>query len=66
MKKMSYKEKIDEVLKEINDGKNHFYVTVYQESGMYTILRWQRRISPVMTAKECYKTLETLRNVYQI
>ena len=43
---MKYKGKIDKLLEE--------------ESGMYTILHWGRRCSPVMTAKECYKALETL------
>lgn len=60
---MKYKEKIDEIIKEIAKDNNYRYITVYNESGMYTILKWDKRISPVMTAKECYKTLLTLKEV---
>ena len=60
---MRYKEKIDELLEEYNKENNRHKIEVYQESGMYTILHWGRRCSPVMTAKECYKTLETLVSI---
>lgn len=60
---MQYKGKIDAVVKEINDKRRvdeYDEFSVYQESGMFTILRFGRRVSPVMTAKECYKALETI------
>lgn len=59
---MQYKGKIDKLLEEYNkEGRhNRHKLEVYQESGMYTILHWGRRCSPVMTVKECYKALETL------
>lgn len=59
---MKYKGKIDKLLEEYNkEGRNNRHkLEVYQESGMYTILHWGRRCSPVMTAKKCYKALETL------
>ena len=60
---MRYKEKIDKLLEEYNKENNRHKIEVYQESGMYTILHWGRRCSPVMTAKECYKTLETLVSI---
>ena len=55
---MQYKGKIDAVVKEINDKRRvdeYDEFSVYQESGMFTILRFGRRVSPVMTAKEFYK-----------
>ena len=60
---MRYKEKIDKLLEEYNKENNRHKLEVYQESGLYTILHWGRRCSPVMTAKECYKALETLTTV---
>lgn len=62
---MNYKKKIDNLLEEYNKGSRSVFhkLEVYQESGMYTILHWGRRCSPVMTAKECYKALETLTTV---
>ena len=63
---MQYKGKIDAVVKEINDKRRvdeYDEFSIYQESGMFTILRFGRRISPVMTAKECYKTLLTLQEI---
>ena len=60
---MQYKGKIDAVVKEINDKRRideYDEFSIYQESGMFTILRFGRRVSPVMTAKECYKALETI------
>ena len=57
---MQYKGKIDKLLEEYNKHNNRHKLEVYQEAGMYTILHWGRRCSPVMTAKECYKALETL------
>lgn len=60
---MRYRNKINEILEEFKEYKEEQYIEVYQEAGMYTILKWGRRISPVMTAKECYKTLQTLMAV---
>lgn len=60
---MKYKGKIDRLLEEYNKENNRHKIEVYQESGMYTILHWGRRCSPVMTAKECYKALETLTSI---
>ena len=57
---MKYKGKIDKLLEAFNKDKNHHGLEIYQESGLYTIIRWGRRISPVMTANECYKAQETL------
>lgn len=59
---MKYKKQIEKLLEEYNKegGNNRHKLEIYQESGMYIILHWGRRCSPVMTAKECYKTLETL------
>ena len=57
---MRYCDKINELIEEFNDYKGEQGIKIYQESGLYTILKHNRRISPVMTAKECYKTLQTL------
>ena len=63
---MKYHKLINELVEEMNSkrgDKHSDRFSIYQESGMYTILSFGRRISPVMTAKECYKTLQTLDEV---
>ena len=60
---MRYRNKINELIEGFDDYQKKQGIAVYQESGMYTILKHGRRISPVMTAKECYKTLQTLMMV---
>lgn len=58
-----YEKKINKLLNSSIAQRNG--LEVYKENDGYIVLKYQRRISPILTSKECYKVIKEFVKFYK-